>query len=128
MSSKDNYNDDDFEKMFSEIVNSEDLQNMSQTYKSDIAIGLKEMLLIHQSLVESLSHINEIILSSLDGENLLKNPEGEPAELISSLYKISEDFNDCMQDQFVEFAIIDEDENDIEDLFDYDDNIDEEDE
>jgi hypothetical protein len=107
--SKENFDNEDFEKIFSEIVNSEDLKNMSETYKSDITLGVKELVLVQQSLSDCISHISEIILSILQDESLLKDPEGETAELIASIYKISEDFNDCMQDKFVELAIIDED-------------------
>lgn len=110
MSSNENFNDDDFEKIFSEIVSSEDLQDISQSCEPKIEIGLKELLLIQQSIIDSLSHIHEIVLSTIEGEDLLKNPEGEPAELLSALYKISEDFNECIQDQFVEFAIIEDEE------------------
>lgn len=107
--SKDNFNSEEFEKMFSEIVSSDDLKNMSETYKSDITLGIKELVLVQQSLSDTLSYISEIIISILQEDSLLKDPEGEPAELIASIYKISEDFNDYMQDRFVEIAIIDDD-------------------
>lgn len=114
--SKENFGNEDFEKMFSEIVNSEDLKNMSETYKSDITLGIKELALVQQSLSDTISYISEIMMSILQNESLLKDPEGEPAELIASIYKISEDFNDCMQDKFVELAIIEEEsEEDIDD-------------
>lgn len=106
--SKENFDNEHFEKMFSEIVNSEDLKNMSETYKSDITLGVKELILVQQSLSDTLSYISEVIMSIIDNESLLKDPEGETAELIAALYKVSEDFNDCMQDKFVELAIIDE--------------------
>lgn len=108
--SKDNYDNEDFEKMFSEIVNSEDLKNMSETYKSDITLGIKELMLVQQSLCDTMSYIGEIIISILQNDSMLKDPEGEPAELIASIFKISEDFNEYMQDRFVELAIIEDEE------------------
>lgn len=108
--SKDNYDNEDFEKMFSEIVNSEDLKNMSETYKSDITLGIKELMLVQQSLCDTMSYIGEVIISILQNDSLLKDPEGEPAELIASIFKISEDFNEYMQDRFVELAIIEDEE------------------
>ena len=103
---------DDFEKKFSEIINSEELKDISETYESQVTFGIKELLLVQRSLSDNLTHVLEIILSLMDGENLIQDTESEIYEVFCSLYKISEDFNDCVAERYIEFAIIDEDEDD----------------
>lgn len=103
---------DDFEKKFSEIINSEELKDISETYESEVTFGIKELLLVQRSLSDNLTHVLEIILSLMDGENLIQDTESEIYEVFCSLYKISEDFNDCVAERYIEFAIIDEDEDD----------------
>lgn len=115
--SKDNeFNNEDFDKKFSEIVNSDELKDMSDSYKSEVKLGIKELLLIQQSLSDNISNITEIIISLMEGENVLGEPDSEASDIIGSLYKISEDFNDCIGENFISLMIIDdEDDEDFED-------------
>lgn len=103
-----NENDNpDFEKMFTEIVNSEELKEISENYQNEVKFGTKELLLIQQSLSDVISHVSELMLKNLDGEQFLFTGDNVYHSLLSSLYKISEDFNECMLEYYSEF--IDED-------------------
>ena len=105
--SKDN-NDKDFEKIFSEMVNSEDLKDIKEDFEANVKMGIKELTLIQQSLSDVISHVSEIIMSALTGDNIF-DEDNIFHNLLSSLYKISEDFNECMLEYYAEDLIDDED-------------------
>ena len=115
MSEKNEFGNEDFEKKFSEIVNSNELKEISDSFASEVKLGTKELLLIQQALSDNISNITEIIIASLDGENMLGEPDSELSDILGSLYKISEDFNDCMTDNFISFVIADDEDEDFED-------------
>jgi hypothetical protein len=113
MSSKDNYNNDDFEKMFSEIINSDQLKDISEDMTLDISMGPKELLLIQQSLSDNISNISEIICSIIEQEKSDLISDKEFFEILGSLYKISEDLNDHILDHYSKIqAVIINDEDD----------------
>jgi len=113
MSSKDNYNNDDFEKMFSEIINSDQLKDISEDMTLDISMGPKELLLIQQSLSDNISNISEIICSIIEQEKSDLISDKEFFEILGSLYKISEDLNDHILDHYSKIqAVIIDDEDD----------------
>jgi len=91
---------EDFEKIFTEMVSSEDLKDISENYEANVKMGTKELLLIIQSLSDASSHISEIILGSMEGEDFIFGENNVYHNLLSSLYKISEDFNECIVEYF----------------------------
>lgn len=104
MSGKENFDNEEFEKMFTEIVNSDELKDISEHFEKDVKLGLKELLLIQQSLADVQTHIAEILINSIDGgEELMTNGDNVYGSLLSSLYKISEDFNECMIEYYSDF-------------------------
>lgn len=112
MSGKENFDNEEFEKMFTEIVNSDQLKDISEHFEKDVKLGFKELLLIQQSLADVQTHIAEILINSVDGgEALMTNGDNVYSSLLSSLYKISEDFNECMIEYYSDF---DEDEDEGE--------------
>ena len=115
MSEKNEFENEDFEKKFSEIVNSNELKEISDSFATEVKLGAKELLLIQQALADNIYNITEVIIASLDGENMLGEPDSEISDILGSLYKISEDFNDCMTDNFISFTIIDDEDEDFED-------------
>lgn len=115
MSEKNEFENEDFEKKFSEIVNSNELKEISDSFATEVKLSAKELLLIQQALSDSISNITEVIMASLDGENMLGEPDSELSDILGSLYKISEDFNDCMTDSFISFTTIDSEDEDFED-------------
>jgi len=101
--------EEDFDKKFTEIVSSNNLSEINESYSGQVKMGLKELAIMQQSILEALGHINELILNAIEGANILDDPLGEELELLTALYKISEDFNECISDKYLELAIIDED-------------------
>lgn len=99
-------NNQDFDKVFEEMVNSDDLKEIKENYETDIKHGTKELILIQQSLADASGHISEILLRSLSEQEFIFGEDNVYHNLLSSLYKISEDFNECMTEFYL---IIDED-------------------
>lgn len=99
----------DFEKMFEQIISSEELKNIKEEYESNVKFGVKELILIQQSLADVNSHICEIILRALSDGDLLFGEDNVYHNLLSSLYKISEDFNECMLDFYADYEDEEED-------------------
>lgn len=100
-------NDKDFEKIFTEMVNSEDLKDIQEDFNAKVKMGIKELVLIQQSLADASSHISEMILLAFDGNTMFES-DNIYHNLLSSLYKISEDFNECMIEYYSD-DLIDED-------------------
>jgi len=95
--------DKNFEKMFSEIISSDQLKDISETFDEKINLDIKEILLIQQSLLDSISHINDILLSLNNDKNHdIFNQNNECYDILCSMYKISEDFNDSMIEYYVD--------------------------
>jgi triphosphoribosyl-dephospho-CoA synthetase len=111
----DENNDHDFDKVFEEIVNSDDLKQIKENYDTDVRHGVKELILIQQSLADVSGHISEILLRSLSENTMVFGDDNVYHNLLSSIYKISEDFNEYM----VDYYIVIDDDMDI-DLFDED--------
>lgn len=130
MSSKDSFDNNDFEKIFSEIVSSNDLNNISEDIDLTINMGAKELLLIQQSLADNISSISEIICSIVENEGSPLLSDKECFELLGSIYKISEDLNDYILDHYstIQAAIIDDElDEDIYDIEEEDYNDDDDD-
>lgn len=117
--SSDKDENENFEKMFNEIVNSDDLKDISDLFQKSLELGIKELLIIQQALCDSVSNISEILIEFYKNPSDKLNSDDERFQLLGSLYKISEDFNDhmieCMETVIVGFE---EDEDDLDVLFD----------
>lgn len=94
-------NDKDFEKIFTEMVNSDDLKEIQEDFNAKVKMGVKELVLVQQSLSDAMSYVSEIILFALNGNNIFES-DNIYHNLLSSLYKISEDFNECMIEYYSE--------------------------
>ena len=112
--SQENSDNQNFEKMFTEIVNSEDLKDIQENFEADVKMGTKELLLVQQSLTDVISNISEIIIGGLAGEHFIFGEDNIYHNLLGAIYKISEDFNECMAEYYVEEFFDDEDEDDDE--------------
>lgn len=109
-------NNDDFDKLFTEIVSSDDLKSISADFQANVNMGTKELLLIQQALADASSNIAEILLHHLSDGDFLFGDDNIFHSLLSSLYKIAEDFNECTMEFFAEeFFDDDDDEEGLED-------------
>lgn len=97
-------NSDDFDKKFDEIINSsDDLKNIEKDFETEVAMGTKELILLQQSLCDVVSHISEILLQRNQGIlSFVFQGDSIYHSLLSSLYKIAEDFNEVMLEYYVE--------------------------
>jgi len=110
--------DQNFDKMFSEIINSDDLKDISENFDKKINLNIKELLLMQQSLLDAVSNISDILITiNKEGTHDILAPEDECYDILSSLYKISEDFNECMIEYYsnIDIELIEDDEGDIGD-------------
>lgn len=121
------------DKIFQEIISSDDLESISSNLGENLTLTknnnetlLKELVFIHQALSQSCIHIGELILDIQEVQNY--KMEDELAELLGSLYKIAEDFDDYMLELLLKeneaIGLIESDEEDYQDE-DYDGNEDE---
>ena len=105
--------EDYFKEKFSEMVNSDDLKKISEEFAAETTFGTKELLLIAQSLSDAVSNITGVLIERasdqfdfvFSGDNIYHN-------LLCTLYKISEDFNECMIEYYEVFEDDDDDDDD----------------
>jgi hypothetical protein len=114
-----NFGDDDIDKIFKEMfspgdnLNQERVDAIISIEKVSIDSLIKELIFITQSLSQSIVHINELILNVISSEDYAINEEVN--DILGSMYKLSEDFDDCMLEILLEESEIDLDEEDEED-------------
>lgn len=122
MSSNEEFNNDDVDEIFIEMVSQDQLKDISEILERETDLGVKELLLMQQAFSEAISNISEIIIEVTDkkDESLLKDETC--SELLGSLYKICEDFNTYVLEYYSEDAVVfiledydDEDSEDEED-------------
>lgn len=106
-----NKDEDEFEKKFSEIINSDELKEISKTYLNGEQLSLKEFILIQKSLVDALGNVSEVIQCALNPDEQDAMPNAEELEKMGIMYRACEDFNECVADNYIIFTI---DENDLE--------------
>lgn len=111
-----NYMEDDFkdfDEKFSEIIESDDLKKISDTFKRESLLTYKDLVLVQQTLLESLSHISDIMFYRFLGHNdIVDFPDQNQNSILSAMYKIAIDFNEIM----IEYMFDDFDDDDEEDL------------
>jgi hypothetical protein len=106
---------DNFHKKFEEIVNSDDLKKIHDEFEAEVKMGTKELLLIQQSLADSISHISEVLMERNTGSfEFIFTADSIYHSLLGSLYKISEDFNEVMVEYYLDLDD-DDDDDDLED-------------
>lgn len=106
---------DDIHQKFNEIINSDDLKGMSEDFKAEIQMGTKELILIQQSLADVISHVSDILIQrTRESYEFIFSGDTIYHDLLASLYKISEDFNEVMIDYYTELQDDDDDDEDDE--------------
>lgn len=99
-------NSEDFDKIFNEMVESDDLQEVSKAVSADVTS--KDLLYVMHSLLETVEHI----VSALS--NVQEDPEAlnhintpDVKNIFKILYKASDDFNDALVELIIENDILD---------------------
>jgi len=92
---------EEIDKIFQEIISSDDLESISSNLGENITVTqnnnetlLKELIFINQALNQCCIHVGEIILDIQEFKDY--KMDGELAEILGSLYKLAEDFDDHM--------------------------------
>lgn len=108
------FEDDAIDKIFKEMFSSNDevddqrVDAIISIEKVSVETLIKELVFITQSLSQSIVHINELMLNVLASDEYRVNEE--ISDILGSMYKLSEDFDDCMLEILLEESEIEEDE------------------
>lgn len=107
------FEDDAIDKIFKEMFSSdEDLEDervdaIISIEKVSVDTLIKELIFITQSLSQSIVHINELMLNVIMSSDYKVNEE--ISDILGSMYKLSEDFDECMLEMLLEESEIEED-------------------
>lgn len=111
------FEDDDVDKIFQAMFMSEDMKKIEET-KVDAIINIqkkstesliKELIFINQSLSQAIVHVNEIILNVFSVEDY--EVDDELMDILGSVYKLTEDLDQCMLEIMLEESeMLDEEE------------------
>jgi oligoendopeptidase F len=121
-----NFEDDSFDKIFSEIAKNEQIDNVEKIVNEEKIELIKKYLNIIQSLNNSAIHLNDIVV------DLILDPvfsvDMSINEAVEDLYTFSEDFQDIVIKKYKDIDVqqyIDSMYNDDDDDFDIEDDFDE---
>ena len=118
------FEDDAIDKMFEEMISSDDLEVDLPRIDAIISIEqnslenmIKELTFIYQSLSQSVVHIGELMLNFISFEDY--KIDDDLRDILGSMYKLSEDLDDYMLELLLEESEIadllkDEDEDEDE--------------
>lgn len=111
------FEDDDIDKMFEEMISSDDLEVDLPKIDAIISIEkvplenmMKELTFIYQSLSQAVIHIGELMLNYMSLEDY--KMDQELIEMLGSMYKLSEDLDDYMIEMLIDESEILKDEDD----------------
>jgi hypothetical protein len=102
------FEDDDIDKIFQEMFMSEDMKKIEEA-KVDAIISIekkstesfiKELIFITQSLSQAIVHVNEIMLNVFSIEDY--KVDDELIDILGSVYKLTEDLDQCMLEIMLE--------------------------
>jgi hypothetical protein len=101
------FEDDDIDKMFEELISSDDM-DVSKEPRIDAIISIekvslesivKELTFIYQSLSQSVIHVGELMLGLISTDKYELNDEVR--DILGNMYRLSEDLDDYMIDLLI---------------------------
>ena len=111
------FEDDDIDKMFEEMISSDELEADMPKIDAIISIEqvpepniLKDLIFIYQSLSQSVIHVGELMLNFMAFEDY--KLDDEVNDILGSMYKLSEDLDDYMIELLIEQSEMFKDEED----------------
>lgn len=115
-------NPEDFEKKFSEMLEAEDLKEISEAFKSKSSISIKDVIFTMQALTESIEHLTVILSKAQDNEeeSLSTLNSQDVQDFFNKLSISSDDFNESLVEYIIENNILEAGIDFIEDLEDDD--------
>lgn len=105
---------EEFDKIFSEMIDSDELKDIKESFGSNRVMTIRELLLVQQTLMETANNVSDMIYSNLvDEDQLIFVSDNIIHNLLSSIYKICMDFNDVIIEFNEEYDGDDDDDCDI---------------
>lgn len=111
------FEDDDIDKIFKEMflsnegeddVKQDHIDAIMSIEKVSDDLLMKELIFISQSLSQAIAHVNELMLNIQSMENYVIDDEIK--DILGSIYKLTEDLDDCMLEILLEESELREDE------------------
>jgi hypothetical protein len=113
------FEDDDIDKMFEEMMSSDDNEVDLPRIDAIISIEqvsfesmMKELVFISQSLSQTVVHINELLLNYISFEDY--DIDSTLKDILGNMYKLSEDLDDHMIEIMIKESEFNEEEEDDE--------------
>jgi hypothetical protein len=111
------FEDDDIDKMFEDMMFSDDISVDLPRIDAIISIEqvslesmMKELVFISQSLSQSLVHINELLLNYISFDDY--DIDSTLKDILGNMYKLSEDLDDHIIEIMIEDSQFNEEEDD----------------
>ena len=111
------FEDDDIDKMFEEMMSSDDIDVDLPRIDAIISIEqvsfesmMKELVFISQSLSQTVVHINELLLNYISFEDY--DIDSTLKDILGNMYKLSEDLDDHMIEIMIKESEFNEEEDD----------------
>lgn len=113
------FEDDDIDKMFEEMMSSDDNEVDLPRIDAIISIEqvsfesmMKELVFISQSLSQTVVHINELLLNYISFEDY--DIDSTLKDILGNMYKLSEDLDDHMIEIMIKESEFNDEEEDDE--------------
>ena len=113
------FEDDDIDKMFEDMMSSDDIGVDLPRIDAIISIEqvslesmMKELVFISQSLSQSLVHINELLLNYISFDDY--DIDSSLKDILGNMYKLSEDLDDHIIEIMIEDSQFNDEEEDDE--------------
>lgn len=111
------FEDDDIDKMFEDMMSSDDIGVDLPRIDAIISIEqvslesmMKELVFISQSLSQSLVHINELLLNYISFDDY--DIDSTLKDILGNIYKLSEDLDDHIIEIMIEDSQFNEEDDD----------------
>ena len=111
------FEDDDIDKMFEDMMSSDDISVDLPRIDAIISIEqvslesmMKELVFISQSLSQSLVHINELLLNYISFDDY--DIDSTLKDILGNMYKLSEDLDDHIIEIMIEDSQFNEEDDD----------------
>jgi hypothetical protein len=96
---QDPMDNDKVNELFSEIVQSTNMDEVTENVEMEFNLNVKELAFLQESLGESIACISQIMFMVINSDSKIND---EISELLGNLYKLSEDLNASMIELYID--------------------------
>lgn len=97
--SEDSMDNDKVNKIFSEMIKSTDMEEVTKEVEKQTAYDIKQLILLQEVLGDCVSNVSQIIFMILNSEPPV---DEDIPEILNVLYKSAEDFNNSMVELYID--------------------------